>query len=394
MQTRGQAVTAFGAALCIVGVALLRYTPVGTAGGSALYSSKWTGADGVSGTISRSDEGLTSPLCYEGRVAPTLFVVGCQKCGTTSLWEDAVGHIYGLTTGNYKEHHYWHVGDTRYDDGTLANYVTEYPGCGDLNEPNLPSDSQIIGADFDPQMGYEDVPGNIKTGYEDAFGEGAANKLNFVSILRDPVNRTQSYFYHALDEGWLDVTDCDDCCASWWVASSCNCTAYGYQNKYCCTEKLTFAERMATCNTTFDHWVETQLDRADDCVSKGKQLWPDCGDSGLFASLYVYQIQNFLDSFHTSQFTIIPSNLYYNHADIAVAALANITGAKYEHGDFTAEDVNTATGTGRSYSEMSPDIHQKLVDFFEPYNTALYELIAEKGIQVVGDDSTNFLHEA
>merc|ERR1712146_154658 len=89
-------------------------------------------------------------------------------------------------------------------------------------------------------------------------GEDVNDELRFVSILRDPVNRTISYFYHALDEGWLDVEGCSDCCGSWWVDSSCSCEEYGYDNKYCCTEKLTFAERMATCNVTIDHWVDTQ----------------------------------------------------------------------------------------------------------------------------------------
>ena len=26
------------------------------------------------------------------------------RCATTSLWEDSVDHVYGLTTGDYKEH--------------------------------------------------------------------------------------------------------------------------------------------------------------------------------------------------------------------------------------------------------------------------------------------------
>jgi len=314
-----------------------------------------------------------------------------HRCGTTSLWEDAINHIYGLTTGLYKEHHYWHDGDTRYVDGTLDNYVLDFPGCNDLDEPRLSSD-KIIGADFDPQMSYEDVPGAIKTAYGDAFGNGVWNKLNFVSILRDPVNRTLSYFYHALDEGWLDVTDCDDCCDSWWISDSCNCSEWGYQNKYCCTEKLTFEQRMATCNTTFDHWVDVQLDRVDTCLSKGLQLWPDCGDAGLFASLYVYQIENFLAHFHANQFTIIPFELYTNDADTAVGALANISGNAYEKMSFTAEDVNTASEQGRSYSNMLPETNEKLITFFEPYNQLLYEFVEKMNLRVIGGDTTNFLH--
>lgn len=368
-----------GAALCLVGVAVVR--------------SPESLTDGLASLAQQADYGETSPLCYNGRVAPTLFVVGCQKCGTTSLWEDAIDHIYGLTTGLYKEHHYWHDGDTRYVDASLDNYVLSYPGCNDLNEPRLKAD-KIIGADFDPQMSYEDVPGSIKTAYGNAFGEGVWNKLNFVSILRDPVNRTLSYFYHALDEGWLDVTDCDDCCDSWWISSSCNCSAWGYQNKYCCTEKLTFEQRMATCNTTFDHWVDVQLDRADACVKKGTQLWPDCGDAGLFASLYVYQIENFLSYFHANQFSIIPFDLYINDADTAVAALANISGNAYEKMTFTAEDVNTASEQGRAYTDMLPETHQKLVAFFEPYNQLLYDYVDKMDLRIVGGDTTNFLHTA
>merc|ERR1711988_1440694 len=107
---------------------------------------------------------------------------------------------------------------------------------------------------------------------------------------------------------------------SWWVDSSCSCEEYGYDNKYCCTEKLTFAERTATCNVTFDHWVDTQLARADACLTDGKQMWPDCGDSGIFGSLYVYQLQNFLQYYQPSQMSVIPFNLYTAHADSATVA--------------------------------------------------------------------------
>uniref|UniRef100_A0A7S2CUA2 Sulfotransferase domain-containing protein n=1 Tax=Octactis speculum TaxID=3111310 RepID=A0A7S2CUA2_9STRA len=382
---RGRSLAALGVALCVSGAAVLQFT--GPRSSSLSLSA-----------LDDSQKGMTTPLCYEGRVAPTLFVVGCQKCATTSLWEDAVDHIYGLTTGLYKEHHYFHVGDTRYVDGTLENYVAAYPGCDDLQEPRNPSGKQIVGADFDPQMGYEDVPGAIKTAYMDAFGDGVQNKLNFVSILRDPVNRTLSYFYHALDEGWLDVTSCDDCCASWWVESSCNCTEWGYDNKYCCTEKLTESERMATCNTTFDHWVDTQLDRAATCVTKGKQLWPDCGDAGLFASLYVYQIENFLEYFRSSQFSIIPFDMYTNDAAKAVAALANVTGMRYDHTTFDAEDVNTNanvaanTNVSSTKEKMLPETAQKLIDFFEPYNALLYELIDQENIRVFGGQTDSFMH--
>lgn len=337
-------------------------------------------------------------LCWNGKVAPTLFVIGCQKCGTTSLWEDAVKHIYGLTTGTYKEHHYWYYKDTRYVDGTMDNYVMDFPDCDDLEDATLPSKGQIIGADFDPQMGYQDVPQNIAAAYTDAFGTQSLDDLTFVSILRDPVNRTFSYFYHALNEGWLDVVGCDDCCDGWWVPSSCDCDDGEPEGASCCTEKLTEAERYATCNTTFDHWVDTQLDRANDCLAKTsflnheKTLWPDCGDSGLFASLYVYQLENFVQFFRNSQMKIIPFDLYTADPNRAVTHIAQWAGAwGYQNYTYNAEDVNTATGQQRFEVSMSPDTEAKLVEFFEPYNRMLYEFIRMKGIEVAGDDVDDFL---
>lgn len=346
-------------------------------------------------SILNSDE-TSSPLCYEGRIVPTLFVVGCQKCATTSLWEDAVEHIYGLTTGEYKEHHYWHAGDSRYVDATLDNYVTSFPACDDYNEPKLPSSTELFAADFDPQMAYEDVPGAIKTAYVDAFGESVTEKLKFVSILRDPVNRTLSYFYHALSEGWLDVEGCSDCCDSWWVESSCT-DCVGYMSSACCTEKLSFSERMATCNTTFGHWVDTQLDRAADCTAAGKQLWPDCGDSGLFASIYVYQIENFLKYYPVDQFSIIPFDEYTNDPMVAINGLANAIGAEWDETDFKAEDSNQFSTNYNSSSTvteyMSPETAKKLIDFFKPYNALLYKLVEDESIKVFGREGTgDFLH--
>ena len=339
-----------------------------------------------------ADTDDSSVMCYNGKLVPTLYVVGCQKCGTTSLWEDSVDHVYGLTTGDYKEHHYWSEGDTRWTDGSLSGMVEAYPDCDDFDEPHAPSTDSLIGADFCPQMGYEDVPSNIYNAYTEELGEDSNDALRFVSILRDPVNRTISYFYHALDEGWLDVEGCSDCCGSWWVDSSCSCEEYGYDNKYCCTEKLSFAERMATCNVTFDHWVDTQLARADTCLKEGKQMWPDCGDSGIFGSLYVYQIQNFLQYWDPSQFSVIPFNLYTGHADQAIQAVADSVDASYMEYEFTAEDVNTAGNHGRSYNSMLPSTAHKLEAFFSPYNQLLYDYLKEQNIDIAGDNTDSFLH--
>jgi len=375
----------------------LAVVAVGAIAGAAVVTSQSGAVASVTKLLTTQEtedmsDGLTTPLCYNGKVAPTLYVVGCQKCGTTSLWEDSVDHVYGLTTGDYKEHHYWHETDTRWTDGSLEGMVESYPDCDALDEPKAPSSNQIIGADFCPQMAYEDVPGNIYNAYADALGEDSVDKLNFVSILRDPVNRTLSYFYHALDEGWLDVEGCSDCCGSWWVDSSCSCEEYGYDNKYCCTEKLSFAERMATCNVTFDHWVDTQLERAVKCQTDGTQMWPDCGDSGIFGSLYVYQVMNFMEYFKPSQYSVIPFELYTNNAEVAIEAIANVSGAEYMHMEFEAEDVNTASNHGRSYDSMLTSTEKKLVEFFDPYNQMLYEYLADQGITVFGDDQTNFMH--
>lgn len=342
----------------------------------------------------------STPLCYEttNHLAPTVFVIGCQKCGTTSLWEMATNHIYGLTTGTYKEHHFFHVGDKRYTTGGMKDYAADFPTCDDFGAPTLMHDTMkgdnhtgnILGADFDPQMAYSDVPGQIYDTYVDAFHSWTVKKLRFVSILRDPVNRTLSYFKHALSEGWLDVEGCDDCCSGWWKEDSCSGCTGGY-DETCCTERLSYTERMATCNTTFDHWVDSQLDRAKSCLAKGTTLWPDCGEEGLFGGLYVYQIENFLKKFDTSQFMVIPMKHYLNNAPGSVADMATFIGGEFDGETFEAKESNTASEQGRSYSPMSAETEAKLVEFFEPYNNLLYWTLKSLDIRVAGGSTSNFL---
>ena len=101
---------------------------------------------------------------------------------------------------------------------------------------------------------------------------------------------------------------------------------------------------------------------------------------------------NFMEYFQPSQYSVIPFELYTNNAEVAIEAIANVSGAEYMHMQFEAEDVNTASNHGRSYDSMLPSTEKKLVEFFDPYNQMLYEYLAEQGIQVFGDDQTNFMH--
>lgn len=169
----------------------------------------------------------TNPLfCYEGRQLPSLFLLGEQKCSTSSLADLLVSewnfltaernHPYKPYTGKdalqpslevpslystgphrrqlkYKEVHYFdHLRGVEPD---LAMYASAFPSCGE----------GVVTFDGTP---------NYILHYANQFAEGAIDKIKlaygperieqttFVLIVCDPVQRAQSQEYH------LGCSDC------------------------------------------------------------------------------------------------------------------------------------------------------------------------------------------
>ena len=131
-------------------------------------------------------------FCVNGRRLPALFIVGAQKCGTTSFAKQLFEQ-FGFTQGisHYsngedadpfggKEHHFFNK-DDRVMRG-LAFYATSFPdNCN----------AHVI----DATPNYLDAP-EAASALASLYGTERLRASTFVFLLCDPVQRAQSAFYH------------------------------------------------------------------------------------------------------------------------------------------------------------------------------------------------------
>lgn len=124
-------------------------------------------------------------LCLDGRQAPSIFIVGCQKCGTTSLlaqmektlsWQGVrvqTGHAYRDEPPFFEKEKHFFSTDRIYAKGRRF-YLNHFPPC-----------SRQHAAIVDATPNYLNVP-QAPRRLKEMYG-AAADNLTFVLILRDPV---------------------------------------------------------------------------------------------------------------------------------------------------------------------------------------------------------------
>ena len=130
------------------------------------------------------------PFCVNGHQLPALFLIGAQKCGTTSLAKQ-LKEQYGVSTGlgfkdgagfsNRKEPHFFNT-DTRYERG-LEHYASIFPPCG----------QDVLTMDATPDYLF----GNVSLGrIARMYGPERLERTTFATLLCEPLQRAQSAFYH------------------------------------------------------------------------------------------------------------------------------------------------------------------------------------------------------
>eukprot|EP00618_Florenciella_parvula_P006979 CAMPEP_0119514718 /NCGR_PEP_ID=MMETSP1344-20130328/32450_1 /TAXON_ID=236787 /ORGANISM="Florenciella parvula, Strain CCMP2471" /LENGTH=489 /DNA_ID=CAMNT_0007552057 /DNA_START=59 /DNA_END=1528 /DNA_ORIENTATION=+ len=313
-------------------------------------------------------------LCIDGHIAPTFVMPGCQKCGTTSFYEDMYSYMIDTKTGTladgdalnttgtsyYSEikekHFYEHIGEEYPALGGELNYIDYwnlYPECDGAGAKYNTGDNYIISTDFTPNYMFEDeVPGLMK----DAYG-GASDRINIFMILREPIARVQSYYY--ADMG----TDLES-------------------------------------YTSFETYIETQLNISANCtggpaghLDEPHADWPPCVSvytNSITQSMYGDQLEYWLQYFKPEQFYIVPYTSYVNDPDSTLKQTAEVLGLKM------TDDVEAASWTNvGSHNSIGEDLHpellDKLVKYFEASNQKVYDLIDEYKLTVVpGNDAVKW----
>eukprot|EP00928_Gymnodinium_smaydae_P054541 TRINITY_DN38294_c0_g1_i1.p1 TRINITY_DN38294_c0_g1~~TRINITY_DN38294_c0_g1_i1.p1 ORF type:complete len:412 (-),score=37.34 TRINITY_DN38294_c0_g1_i1:128-1363(-) len=175
----------------------------------------------------------TRNLCSSGKQLPDLYVIGQQKCGTSSIARDlmdaGVHNVHG--PHNPKEFHW-------FNNNMRMNYTLEGPVALNRNReaweswmPPCPgngtSDAQRqVLADFTPA--YSSVvprpPNMVPVGpwvrvFDQAIniplemvklhGDEAAKKLTLIMMIREPLSQMQSAWYHSRSFNFTNV--CSSC---------------------------------------------------------------------------------------------------------------------------------------------------------------------------------------
>ena len=131
-------------------------------------------------------------FCYNGRQLPSLIILGAQKCGTTSFWNQLTAEWdFGGGTGNAndglgystaKEHHFFDV--PRRSARGLEHYASGFPPCGQH------------AATVDATPNYFFPNGVALESLQRVYSAERIARTSFVLVLCDPVQRAQSAFYH------------------------------------------------------------------------------------------------------------------------------------------------------------------------------------------------------
>lgn len=302
----------------------------------------------------------------EGKLAPSIFLLGCHKCATTSMYQDINNHFPTIDSGTLlssdedeitmKDKHFFD------DDESYAKgwgwYLGHYTNCSSFE------DTGIIAADFTETYLESDSMTarriyNSYIEFPESHGSMPYQRLKFVIILRNPVDRLLSYYTSAKADNTLDligVENVDDECLN----DVANC------------EEL-----------TFDTWVYDQVKRASVCEKARPHvnLWPSCGSTGLFGGLYSQQIDEYLSYFNASQIAMVPLEGYSHDGPQLLTNLAEWLNVDYVRMGMSASSHVSVTEYGTD--TMAASTRDMLATFYEPYVSDLFDIVSNRGVSFI-----------
>ena len=242
---------------------------------------------------------------------PDFLVIGAMRSGTTSLHQNLVRHPQ-IHPAIKKEVHYF---DLNYGRG-LRWYRAHFPRTSELRA----STQRTITGETSPYYLFHPLAA--------ARAAKVVPQARLVVILRDPVERAYSHYWH------------------------------GIQNGY---EQLGFAEAIA---------AESQrLDRQHQLLQDGKVSRPHQLYSYLARGQYFEQIQSWLAHFSRDQMLILDHESYFDPEFARTKTLCEFLGIDSVHK--WAERRYNQT----QYPPLDDHLRAELIAHFEPYNEALFNFL-------------------
>ena len=264
---------------------------------------------------------------------PNFFIIGAQKCGTTSLYDYLVQHPQVLSA-RYKELHFF---DYYYQKGE-AWYRRRLPSKAQMREARKNGDTRVITGEATPcYMVFPQTPERVYR---------FVPEVKLIVLLRNPVDRAFSqYQMNRAKETVLDTET----------------------GQMVVREPLSFGDAIAAederMKTAFellkrDPWSRGQWFQMHSYKTRG---------------LYAQQLRRWLQFFPREQMLILDSSKFYKNTDEVYARVLDFLSLQPFHlQQYEAKLV------GGYREKMSPETRAQLVEYFKPHNDYLYELLGQR----------------
>lgn len=269
--------------------------------------------------IAKMYRGITGPL----RLLPDFLIIGTQRGGTTSLYNYLIERP-GVGPAMVKELHYF---DKKFNKGLL------------WYRAHFPSAIQKYSYQFTHKQAF--VTGEASAYY--LFHPHAPKRVSkvlphvkLIVMLRNPVDRAYSQYHFEVDLG-RETLPFED--------------AIDHEEERICREK----EKMLADEgyISFDYSRYSYLARG----------------------IYVDQLQTWMSLFPKEQFLILKSEDFYGDPVTALEHTSKFLNlAELETHEkkkrYKLHNYNTTP-----YPKMNPNTRKRLVEYFEPHNARLYDLL-------------------
>jgi hypothetical protein len=255
------------------------------------------------------------------RLLPDFLIIGTQRGGTTSLYH-YLQELPCIKLANTKDTHFF---DKKYDKG-LNWYRGHFPTrLARVYAQRVHGEDFVIGEASPSYLFHPRVPPRVAQ---------ALPQVKLIVLLRNPVDRAYSQYYHALELGH---------------------------------ETLPFEEAIQA--------EEERITRERDKILHDEHYYSRAYKhlSYLTRGIYVEQLQAWMKLFPREQFLILKSEDFY--ADPAMTLKQVLTFLGLAHAESYIEHKQYKQYNNNSYSQMDPELHKRLSEYFKPHNARLYDFL-------------------
>lgn len=255
------------------------------------------------------------------RLIPDFIIIGVQRGGTTSLYAYLSNHL-SILPASMKEVHFF---DKNFQHG-LPWYRAQFPSILHKRLIEQLRGVRISTGEASPYyLFHPHVPKRIAA---------LTPYAKFIVLLRNPVSRAYSQYYHEVEMGH---------------------------------EQLSFEEALEQEEARTKHETE-RLIQDEYYYSYNHQHY-----TYLARGLYAEQLEAWFQYFPREQFLILKSEDFYTAPVIVleqVAAFLNIPTTGFQQTEYKA--LNSSS---YKQSEMDEATKKQLIDYYQPHNKRLYQLI-------------------